>query len=65
MSRSGHPLKLVSYLPAHCLSYLDDDNEDDNEDDNVTQETIEEYDFDKDGKLNTAEYHQVMVQVVL
>ena len=27
------------------------------------QETIEEYDFDKDGKLNTAEYHQVMLQV--
>ena len=23
------------------------------------QETIQEYDFDKDGKLNTAEYHQV------
>ena len=27
------------------------------------QETIQEYDFDKDGKLNTAEYHQVMLQV--
>jgi len=23
------------------------------------KETIQEYDFDKDGKLNTAEYHQV------
>ena len=25
------------------------------------QETIQEYDFDKDGKLNTAEYHQVLL----
>ena len=25
-----------------------------------SQETIQEYDFDKDGKLNTAEYHQVV-----
>ena len=30
-------------------------------DDICAQETIQEYDFDKDGKLNTAEYHQVLV----
>ena len=30
-------------------------------DDICAQETIQEYDFDKDGKLNTAEYHQVLL----
>ena len=32
-------------------------------DDICVQETIQEYDFDKDGKLNTAEYHQVLQQM--